>query len=78
MLVPVILIGAAGSGLAAGPDTTEPSLTLNWLPWQGQSMVPLETAASEAARAHRSRQSREADARQHSPSAGRTEYHVTL
>jgi len=37
------LTGAAGSGLGAGPDTTEPSLTLNWLPWQGQSMVPLET-----------------------------------
>lgn len=43
MLVPEILIAAAGSGLGAGPDTTEPSRTLNWLPWQGQSMVPSET-----------------------------------
>ena len=33
----------AGSGLVAGPCTTEPSLMLNLLPWQGQLMVPFET-----------------------------------
>ena len=27
----------------AGPCTTEPSLMLNLLPWQGQLMVPFET-----------------------------------
>ena len=31
------------SGLVAGPRTTEPSLMLNLLPWQGQLMVPFET-----------------------------------
>src|ERR1700758_5023779 len=31
------------SGLVAGPWTTEPSLMLNLLPWQGQLMVPFET-----------------------------------
>jgi hypothetical protein len=41
MLLPVTLMACAGSGLGAGPATTEPSLTLNWLPWQGQSIVPL-------------------------------------
>src|ERR1035438_9065270 len=43
MLLPVTLMAAAGSGLGAGPATTEPSFTLNWLPWQGQSIVPLAT-----------------------------------
>src|ERR1700744_2969743 len=32
-----------GSGLVAGPVTTLPSLALNLLPWQGQSMVPSAT-----------------------------------
>src|SRR5215468_2826328 len=40
MLVPETLIASAASGLGAGPPTTEPSLMLNWLPWQGQSIVP--------------------------------------
>jgi hypothetical protein len=30
-----------GSGLGAGPATTAPVAMLYWLPWQGQSMVPL-------------------------------------
>ena len=33
----------AASGVVAGPLTTEPSLMLNLLPWQGQLMVPFET-----------------------------------
>jgi len=37
------LIAMGGSGLVAGPWTTEPSLMLNLLPWQGQLMVPFET-----------------------------------
>ena len=36
MLVPVTLIGVAGSGLGAGPDTTEPSLSLVLLSLAGQ------------------------------------------
>src|SRR5262245_56081478 len=35
-----------GSGLAAGPWATEPSAIWNWLPWQGQSMVPSATRAT--------------------------------
>src|SRR5580704_13889467 len=35
-----ILICLLGSGLDAGPATTAPSVILNRLPWQGQSMVP--------------------------------------
>ena len=35
-----------GSGLLAGPVTTLPSLALNLLPWQGQSMVPLATSST--------------------------------
>jgi hypothetical protein len=31
------------SGLVAGPWTTEPSVMLNLLPWQGQLIVPFET-----------------------------------
>ena len=33
----------AGSGDGAGPAATAPSVILNWLPWHGQSMVPLAT-----------------------------------
>jgi hypothetical protein len=40
----VTAIVRAGSGLAAGPVTTAPVLTLNLLPWHGQLMVPLATA----------------------------------
>src|SRR5215475_12054487 len=43
MLVPVTLMVCDGSGLGAGPWTTEPSLTLNLLPWHGQLIVPPET-----------------------------------
>ena len=35
-----------GSGLVAGPWTTEPSVMLNLLPWQGQLMVPFETLST--------------------------------
>src|SRR5215472_17531306 len=41
MRSPETLIASAASGLGAGPPTTEPSLMLNWLPWHGQSIVPL-------------------------------------
>jgi hypothetical protein len=34
----------AGSGDEAGPRTTEPSVIENWLPWQGQLIVPLLTS----------------------------------
>ena len=37
------MIAMGASGLVAGPWTTEPSLMLNLLPWQGQLMVPFET-----------------------------------
>lgn len=37
------MIAMGGSGLVAGPWTTEPSVMLNLLPWQGQLMVPFET-----------------------------------
>jgi len=37
------LIAIGGSGLVAGPWTTEPSVMLNLLPWQGQLIVPCET-----------------------------------
>src|SRR5215469_10935287 len=43
MLVPVTLMVCDDSGLGAGPETTEPSLTLNLLPWHGQSIVPSAT-----------------------------------
>src|SRR5215469_6051361 len=39
-------MATGGSGLGAGPLTTEPSLTLNLLPWHGQSMVPLAIVAT--------------------------------
>jgi hypothetical protein len=42
MLVPLTLNASAGSGLGAGPATTEPLVMLYWLPWHGQSIVPLE------------------------------------
>src|SRR6516162_7634115 len=42
-LPPTILICFLGSGLGAGPATTAPSVILNRLPWQGQSIVPLLT-----------------------------------
>src|SRR5215469_272590 len=41
MRSPETLIAWAASGLGAGPPTTDPSLMLNWLPWHGQSIVPL-------------------------------------
>src|SRR5580693_6006987 len=41
MLSPVTLICLAGSGRGAGPDTTSPVAMLYWLPWHGQSIVPL-------------------------------------
>src|SRR3984957_20768641 len=43
MLPPLTLICSAGSGLGAGPATTSPVAMLYWLPWHGQSMVPLLT-----------------------------------
>src|ERR1700761_3588237 len=43
MLPPLTLIDMDGSGLGAGPATTAPVVMLYWLPWQGQSMVPLLT-----------------------------------
>src|SRR5579862_7017924 len=43
MLPPLTLIGSADSGLGAGPATTSPVVMLYWLPWHGQSMVPLPT-----------------------------------
>src|SRR6185437_3700925 len=43
MLPPETLICLAGSGLGAGPATTAPVEMLYWLPWHGQSMVPLLT-----------------------------------
>ncbi len=39
-------MATGGSGLGAGPLTTEPSLILNLLPWHGQSMVPLAMVAT--------------------------------
>src|ERR1700761_4373867 len=41
MLLPETLICLAGSGFGAGPATTSPVVMLYWLPWHGQSMVPL-------------------------------------
>lgn len=41
--VPSILIAMGASGLVAGPWTTEPSVMLYLLPWQGQLMVPFRT-----------------------------------
>jgi hypothetical protein len=43
MLFPLTLIVSLGSGRGAGPPTTAPVAMLYWLPWQGQSMVPLLT-----------------------------------
>src|SRR5579863_3177484 len=43
ILSPLTLICSAGSGMGAGPATTAPVVMLYWLPWQGQSMVPLLT-----------------------------------
>jgi len=43
MLSPETLICTAGRGEGAGPATTAPVLMLYWLPWHGQSIVPLET-----------------------------------
>src|ERR1700678_2528504 len=40
---PVTEMLSVGSALVAGPWTTLPSLTLNSLPWHGQSIVPLAT-----------------------------------
>src|SRR5215469_12878700 len=40
MLSPSTLMASAGSGLGAGPPTTEPFLMLYWLPWQGQRIEP--------------------------------------
>src|SRR5580658_9073036 len=36
-------MGAAGSGLGAGPATTAPVAIANLEPWHGQSMVPSAT-----------------------------------
>lgn len=47
ILPPATLISAGGSGRAAGPAATEPSLTLNRLWWQGQTMWPSLTEATE-------------------------------
>src|ERR1700730_9913027 len=41
MLPPEPLICLAGSCRGAGPATTSPVVMLYWLPWHGQSMVPL-------------------------------------
>jgi hypothetical protein len=41
MLPSATLNGSAGSGRGAGPATTAPVAMLYWLPWHGQSMVPL-------------------------------------
>src|SRR5215469_6961928 len=46
MLLPVTLMAWDASGLGAGPPTTAPVLMLYWLPWQGQSIVPLEIVAT--------------------------------
>src|ERR1700744_1990098 len=43
ILPPVTVIFVTGSGAGAGPATTEPSVILNLLPWQGQSIVPSAT-----------------------------------
>ena len=37
---PLTLMATALSALLAGPFATEPSATLNALPWHGQLMVP--------------------------------------
>jgi len=34
---------APASGVVAGPATTEPSVILNFAPWQGQLIVPPAT-----------------------------------
>ncbi len=44
---PSTLICCSGSGSLAGPAVTEPSSILNLLPWQGQSIVPFATLATE-------------------------------
>ena len=36
-------MACAGSGLGAGPATTEPSVIANSLPWHGQLIVPFST-----------------------------------
>ena len=43
MLPPLTLMLSAGSAMGAGPATTAPVAMLYWLPWHGQSMVPLLT-----------------------------------
>ena len=43
MLPPLTLICSAGRGEGAGPATTSPVVMLYWLPWHGQSIVPLLT-----------------------------------
>src|ERR1700761_3969213 len=40
---PATVTLAAASGVGAGPVTTEPSVILNLLPWQGQLIVPSAT-----------------------------------
>src|SRR5687767_3422957 len=44
MASPVTLMATAASALPAGPAATEPSATLNLLPWHGQLIVPPETS----------------------------------
>src|SRR6188768_3527622 len=41
---PLTLMATALSALLAGPFATEPSATLNLLPWHGQLMVPPDTS----------------------------------
>src|SRR5687768_6397154 len=44
MAPPSTVTGTGGSGFGAGPPDTEPSATLNLLPWQLQLMVPFLTS----------------------------------
>src|SRR6185503_3909758 len=41
---PLTVILRAGSAFGAGPFATDPSATLNLLPWHGQLIVPLATS----------------------------------
>src|SRR4051794_27602990 len=43
---PLTVTATGARGEAAGPCATEPSATLNLLPWQEQSMVPSVTLAT--------------------------------
>src|SRR3954469_24132224 len=41
---PLTLMAIAARGFLAGPFATEPSATLNLLPWHGQLIVPPDTS----------------------------------